>query len=248
MSSATLLAGAALSGLTAVLFAYVGRLNLHRATHDEDTRRAMRQFGYWWLGLSAYTLLIAVGAFLAASGNLDVRAHVLLMATGYAPLAVALWGLLSYLVYIYSGTHRWQAGLRAYHLALCAGLLLLLLYTRPTRILATDWGTLVEYERPVTGWVLASIVLAILGPVLVGALAYGGLYTRTRDPVARRRVLMVSSALILWFGLSAAATALDVRAAWWPLAARILALCATGLLVAAYWRPAHPDAPLAQAA
>ncbi|HEX2021992.1 MAG TPA: hypothetical protein VHH36_04720 [Candidatus Thermoplasmatota archaeon] len=229
LADARLLAVALLGVLSAALFAYVGAANLRRDAHDAPARRALRQFALWWLGLALYTLQGAATSLLVAAGVTHLGAHVALLALGYVPLMVALWGLLSYLVYIHAGTHRLQPLLKAYHVALGAGLVLLLARTRPTAVVASGWGTQVAYAHP-----LALLVFAILGPVLASAVAYGALYRKTPDPAARRRIRLVSASLVLWFGLSIAAGAQVVSADWWPLAARLLALGASLLLLRAF--------------
>lgn len=226
-----------LGGATALLFAYVGAANFRRDPRDAPARWAVRQFGLWWLGLAGLTLQVAASTLLVAFGATDVRLHVALMAAGYVPLCVGLWGLLSYLVYIYAGTHRWQPLLATYHAALCAGLLLLLARTRPAGVAAHGWGIRTEYAHPLTGAPLLAVVLAILGPVILGAVAYGGLYRKAKGPAQRRRILTVSAALVLWFGLSAAAGAQVFQVDWWPLAARALALGGAMLLLRAFAPP-----------
>jgi hypothetical protein len=234
VADAKLLADAVLGALAALLFAHVGRLNARRQGVDQDARRAFRQFAAWWLGLAGYTLVGVLRSLLAGLGDLDIRTHVALEMAGYVPLLVALWGLLSYLVYIYAGTHRWQPFLKGYHVALCLGLWLLLARTRPVAVVARGWTTKLAYADPLQGAPLALLVLAILGPVLAAAIGYGGLYPRTKDPVARRRILLVSAALVLWFGLSAVASGLDARPDWWPLATRALGVISALLLLAAF--------------
>lgn len=232
-----LVADALLGILSAALFAYVGRLNRIRAAGSEDAHRALGQFATWWQGLAAYTLVGAVRSALGAWGFLDIRVHVALEALGYAPLFLALWGLLGYLVFIYAGTHRWQPLLKGYHAALFVAFVLLLAWTRPYAVDATGWRTSLLYEHPLQGPVLALAVFAILGPVILAALGYAGLYARTRDARARRRVALVSVSLVLWFGLSALSRATVSPAVWWPLATRLLGLGATLLLLLAFREP-----------
>lgn len=242
MADVRLLAMTALSLATAALFAWVALLNARRVTHDAASAQAARDFVRWWAGLSVWTVLNAASTALVAVGVTSAPRHVALMVLGYPALAAALHGLLSYLLYVHTGATRGRSLLRAYHAALAIGLTLLLAYTRPQAVIAQGWGTLVEYARPLTGAWLALAVLAILGPVLVAAVAYGSLYRRTRDPQARRRIALVSASLTAWFGLSAAASILQLDDAWWPLAAKLLGLAATLLLLVAF-RDVRDGAP-----
>ena len=89
--------------------------------------------------------------------------------------------------------------------------------------------------RPLAGAPLLLVLLAILGPPPVLAVAYARLYVRVTEPAGKRRILLVSVALFVWFTLTMLANATSVvRAEWWPLAARLLAVGATLVLVSAY--------------
>lgn len=234
MADARLLMDAAAGLLAAALFVYVGVRNAGRDATDGPSRLALRQFAAWWFGLAAYTLVGAARSALAAAGQLDLGLHVALEILGYAPLCVALWGLLSYLVFIYAGTQRWQPFIVGYHVVLGVGLSLLLFRTQPRAVAAEAWRTQLVDAHPLEGAPLVLVVLAILGPVMLGAIGYAALYPRTRDRQVRRRIALVSGALLLWFGLSAFGA--SAQAGWegWPLVARALGLGATLLLILAF--------------
>lgn len=219
----------------AALFALVGAISRRGRAGDEDTRKAGAAFSAWWAGFALLTLANAAKSFAAGLGATSVPVHVALAIVGYAFLCVALWGLTSYLAFIYRGKHDLQPAIRAYFAALFVLLLGVLTWTHPIAVETEGWTATLVNERPLTGAPLLLTLLAILGPPPVLAAAYARLYKRASDPAAKRRIALVSGALVVWFGLSILANATALATiAWWPLAARGLAMVSTLALLYAY--------------
>lgn len=238
MASPTLLADALLALLTAGVFAYAGELMRKRHVESPDGQRAMRRFAIWWYGLAVYTALGALRGALAALGNLDVQTHVVLNGASVVPLVALLWGLVSYLAYIYTGSRRALTVVTAVHLAIFAFYAWLVWSLRPTGVRAEAWSAPIDYEGGLSPGVTAAILATMLLPTLAAAIGYASLYVRTDDPSARYRIATTSGAFLLWFG-SAGIAAITSLASWywWPLAARVIGLVATLLVLAAYRPP-----------
>lgn len=239
LTSLTLLTDALLGGATALLFAYVGDLMRRRHVPNAEGRRAMLRFAVWWYGLAVFTLLGAFRAALAGFGNVDVRTHALLNDLGALPLVALLWGLVSYLAYVYTGRPTALRVVTALHL------LILLFYgyvvatLDPVSVRVETWRVPVEYAAEIPGVISGAILVTMLVPALAAAVGYGTLYFRTHDRSARYRIGMTSGAFLLWFGAAGVASLTALGAwAWWPFAARMVGLVATLMILAAYRPPA----------
>ncbi|HEX2022320.1 MAG TPA: hypothetical protein VHH36_06370, partial [Candidatus Thermoplasmatota archaeon] len=128
----TLAVAATLSLAMSALYAYVGTLVLRRPTSDA-ARPANRSFGLWWNALAVTMGLDAARAYLAAFGVLDGVAQTALLYLILPPIVAAIYGLVDYLVYLYTGDPRWRGLVRAFHLAVGAGLLAAVVWMRPLR-------------------------------------------------------------------------------------------------------------------
>lgn len=243
-TAATLAIDAGLALATSALYAYVGRLTLSRPAGEPDGRLAIRLFAVWWFGLAVVTVVGAGRALLAAAGILDLPLHTALGFGALLPLVAALWGLLYYLLYIYTGNRRFFWPVTVAHAAILVYFTYLTLWLRPTGVVVSDWSVTTSNANELAGPALGFALFLILGPVLIAALGYGSLIFRTTDPTTRYRVGMVSGAFLLWFGSAglAVATGLGLPVEqggwyWWPLAARAIGLFSTLLILGAYRPP-----------
>jgi hypothetical protein len=240
MATPTLLLDAASAAVLGGLYAFVGNLFSRRPVSSPEALQARRAFTLWWYGLSALTLVGALRHFLAGAGILDLGLHVTLGYLLIPVLAAALWGLVYYLLFIYTGSSRWRMATLVGHAALGIVLLGLVAWMGPERVVAEDWSATIVYARELTGPPLFLVAAAILAPVLFAASAYLTLAFRVEDPKARARIFTVSGAFLLWFGSSALASAFGwTDWYWWPLAARGIAFVSTLLILLAY-QPAFP--------
>lgn len=239
MSQATLLFDGAFATATAALYAYVGRLVLARESAGPDARRANVLFAVWWLGLALVTLLGATRSVLVALGMVDLGFHVALSYVSLVPLVALLWGLVYYLVYIYTGNPRTFVPVTLLHVAILGFLLFLVAYLRPVGLQVNEWNVTFTYDRAPTGALVALTLVSILAPALLAAVGYGTLYFRTEDPTARYRIGLVSGAFILWFGSAVLGASVHAIGTWsaWPIASRVIGLVATLMILAAYKPP-----------
>lgn len=235
----TLLADAALALALAALYAYVARVVRDRPTTSRDADRAKGAFVTWWVCLAGLTLVGGVRSALGGLDVLHVGVHAALSYLTLPLLVAALWGLVDYLLYIYTGSARWRGVTMAAHAALGVFFLGLVAWMGPRGVTASDWSVTMEHARPLQGALLGVALALILLPTLLAAGAYLTLAFRVRDRTARYRIAMVSGAFLLWFGSAAVASALGGARwwYWWPLAARGVALFATLLILAAYRPP-----------
>lgn len=229
----------------AAVFAYVGGILLQRPTPHEDGRVALRLFATWWLALAVLFGGQSVATILAAAGVVSLPLHVALALVNLVPLTVGLWGLLYYLLYIYTGRASLLRPLTVAYLLLFVWYVYLVVSLGPTGVDVGTWQVELHYARAddLDGPLGFLAIATLLVPILVAAALYGTLYFRTHDAETRYRIATVSSAFLVWFGSAAVAPFVRVGdapladAAAWPLVSRLIGLGAALLVLAAYRPP-----------
>lgn len=234
-------AAMALSVASAALFALVGRTMLRRQVSPEG-RSAQLGFVAWWYGIAGVTL---VGAAMAFPGfPLDVSLFLLVVLALIAALCAGLAGLLHYLVFLYTSRNLLGAILLGYALVF-ALLVAFIGLNEPTGLRQTRWGPELDYANPIeSGPLYWTVVLALIAPPVVAALAYFTLYWKARDRVLKRRILLVSLSIAVWFGSSLFGMVPGAEGAdWWVLTSRAIGLAAAAAVLYAYTglRPPTPD-------
>lgn len=236
----TLALSAAATFVGAVLFIRVGALLRARSFDAEHDQRAMRAFALWWAGIGASTLFLSamLVAGLAPSPSAGLVAG--LRIGSMAALSAALAGLLSHLVYVYTGRDRSVAISLAYS-ALFAALTGLILWSRPASVDVTGWTVEAVGARPAHPLVIPVVILAYLLPPMVAGGLYLGLLRRAEDATQRRRILVVGVGVLVWTGASLLARASD--AALWQLLTRVAIGMVFAVLVARVYAPRSAPHP-----
>lgn len=225
---------AAAAWLAAALFARIGLAVARRATATGADRAATRWFATWWLAFALSTL--AVGG-MALAGIADPPSLALVVGLRVASLAflsVALWGLLSHLVYVRTGRDRSRAIAWGYG-ALGAGAIAHLLWTRPLSVDITGWTTDFVVGRGNVALSTGLFVLAFLLPPLLAGVAYWRIGARLDDPAQRRRVRTLGGGIALWIFAHLAARIAEDDV--WQLLTRTVLGTAVALAI---WRELRP--------
>lgn len=238
MSTATLLVSAGFGALNGIVYLYVGRRLAGRQVSDY-AGLAQGLFVLWWAALGASSLLGAVQILLYVSGWLPGWLHDTVGSLSLLLIVIGLWGLLYYLVFLYTGRRGAWAPLAAFYLLFYAAIEgLTQFYDRPTTLSDNGWNIV---ERPVvelpdvTLWLF---LLFLVGPQIGAAFAYLRLYGKAQDATQRYRIGMVSGSIIVWFGSALVAGLADIgAAAAWQITSRFLALAAALAILAAYLPP-----------
>lgn len=238
MPSATLLAGAALSFGAAAVLAHVGRSALRRPT-AEGSRLAARMFALFWLSASVLLALVALPTLLGAFGVDSLQVHVALLFVRALPLTVALFGLMHYLVYIFTGKNATRSLVVLY-----SGFLALNLWffnqLAPFQLESSAWDVHVTGRDASFGPAGALFGLALAGPVLVALGGYAALARRAQGRSQRYRVGLTSLALFSWFAPVLLAFLLGwTTKPWWPLLYQVPGVFASVLILMAFRPPAR---------
>lgn len=179
------------------LYLYLG-VRLAQRQVSPSSRLPARQFAVFWLGLALSASTSGAESFAAAFGSVPLGLEQGLLYANFVIVSVALWGLLTYLTYLYTG----RGGLVPFTLLYGVEILLLFYYgmTRGIVGVSTANGAVNPIYGSASPGLLGLIALLLLVfPQFIAALLYFRLYFRTRDRTVRYRVTLVSWGLIAYF-------------------------------------------------
>lgn len=239
MTLETLLASSGFALVTALVYAYVGRIVARRRVATE-AQLAVTMFAAWWYGLAGLSVVTALFTAAAALGLTNLEIHVALLYLALLALGLMLWALGYYLLYLFVGASRTLWPLGAFYVAYFLLLVYLVESANPIGVTVGDWGTTFEYEHESFGGpVVRALLLLLLLPQIVGAVAYFTLLFKTDDPLQRYRIGLVAGTIIVWFGASILASLLGINdTEAWQIVSRLNGLAAALLILAAYRPPA----------
>lgn len=203
MQGAFALAGAA-------LYAWVARL-VHHRNLSEEARAANTLFVTWWASFSLIYGLSGAYEIAAGLGYLDLALSVVFIDVVLVLICIALWGLLGYLVYLYTGARRWFIPLGAGYALFGVALLYMIAWMDPIGFRDGGFGVQLAYARQPAPAVSLAVGLLLAGPIVLAAILYGTLYFRVRSPEPRYRIALVASAFLVWFGWSIVSTVLRLN-------------------------------------
>lgn len=215
--------------------AQLGRRKLDRA----NDLRAWNAFRIWWLGLGLSTAGGALRMLFALQGVESLNVYMWLGVINTALTCLALWGLLFYLVYLYTGNSGLALPLGIFYLLLFTGLAIYTFgFLHPTGVVLEAGTATVQYETEASPLYQLIVGLLVLLPQLLAGLAYFSFYFRVRERVQKYRVLMVSIAIFAWFGLPLVVYFAGLTTqAWWPITSQVIALLAVLAIYWAYYPP-----------
>lgn len=222
----------------AVLAVTIGRWHATRPISEPHARRAGRLFALYWLSLAAQSGVAGAGLLAAATVGVPPGATLAFLVLTFAALAASMTGLVCYLGFLYAGLHRSVKWVASLYGAVAVASFALSVALGPQDLHTTRWGAQIGYARPPTPLLSLLVSVAFLLPPVAGALAYGALALRVRDPTARWRIGLVATGIFVWFtaGIALSPRALaDNDAA--QLLARALPLAGLLLVVVAYRPP-----------
>jgi hypothetical protein len=185
--------------IAVVIYLYLGWRFSQRRVSPEN-RIPVLQFSAFWLSLALVTFIGGVESAVAAYVTPELALVVTLYYIEILALCVALWGLVSYLTFLYTG-RNYLAPLSALYGLLYVLLLYFITASHPNAVTVTLGAVGVSYSTPVGGPILGILVLILLVPEFLAAILYFTLFFRTHDWTARYRIALVSWGLLAFFGL-----------------------------------------------
>jgi hypothetical protein len=235
----TLLFGSFLSVLAASIYYYVGQVLSQRRSSSDGSRTAWLLFVVWWYALAATTLSGAVLSLLGALGFVGLPLFTTFTLVNLLAICVALYGLVFYLLYLYTGNRGLLAPLTVFYIAYYILLVYYVQASGPASVEVQRWRTVLVYENQLRGPLFVTALLLLLLPPILGGLAYFLLYFQVKSPTQKYRILLVSWSIIIWFisGLIATITGLS-QYDWWQVTSRLIGLGAALAILLAYQPPA----------
>ncbi|HUR61936.1 MAG TPA: hypothetical protein VM286_06180 [Candidatus Thermoplasmatota archaeon] len=230
--------GSVLSLVTALTYTWVGRVLATRRLAGEE-RRANHLFVLWWYSLAGLGFVTAGFGMAAAFGYTNLALHVALTNAELLAICLALWGLTYYLAYIFMGSDRLLAPSGFFYGACYLLLLYVVAWASPTGVALGRWSTQLTFARDLQSerWV-GLVLMPILLPPLIGAIAYLTLFFRVDQPVQKYRIALVSGSFLGWFGSSILGSITGwSRLDWWPLVSSLVGLVAAFLVLLAFHPP-----------
>ncbi|MDX1612132.1 MAG: hypothetical protein R3185_07165 [Candidatus Thermoplasmatota archaeon] len=237
MASTSLIISAGLAATTSALFAYVG-LRFAQRPVSSATQRGQRAFVTWWYALAVATFIGATQTLLASLGIRDLGTHVALIHLIFLFICMALWGLLSYLVFVYTGRSGLFLGIAVAYLLYYLAIVYYITLLEPIDLSIGAWRVELIYAHQPEGFVATALGVLLVLPQILGALGYLSLYRHVDSRSQRYRVVVVSTCILVWFSSSLVAqgTGAD-EATLWPVVSQAIGLVAALGILAGYVPP-----------
>ena len=224
--------------VSATIYGYVAARLRQRTVSDPDARLAWQLFGIWWYCLAATTLVSGILHLLGAFNILSLTPFVAFTYINILLICIALWGLLYYLIYLFTGSRRFMVPLTIFYIIYYILLVYLITASDPVRVEMTRWAVQLVYAHPLTGPFFSLALVLLVFPQILAALTYFTLFFRMREATQRYRILLVSWCIILWFGSAFAASVAGLsREDWWQIVSRLIGLGAAIGILFAYFPP-----------
>jgi hypothetical protein len=183
----------------AAVYLYVGKRLFERVV-STSARLASIQLALFWGGLGVTILLDAFEVAFALGNSFTLPLALTFVIVSDLVAVVALWGLVSFLTYVYTGRyHLVEWG--AIYIAFFVLAIYYTLAQDPSGVAFAMGTPTLVYSVPAINWLSAVIVLILIGPELVGAILYLSLLRRTKVQEQRSRIWLVGGGILLWMAL-----------------------------------------------
>jgi hypothetical protein len=234
----TLLLSTLFALVAASIYAYVGWRLSRRVVASSEAKLAWQSFTVWWYSLAATTLISGLLNLFGAFGLTILPLFVAATYMNLLVICLALWGLLYYLLYLFTGNSQLLMPLAIFYILYYALLVYYITASVPESINVDRWRATLDYRAPQTGPFFVFLLILLLLPQVIGGLAYFTLYFRVTDVTQKYRVLLVSWSIIIWFlsPFIAVAGGLSEQD-WWQLVSRLIGLAAALTILIAYLPP-----------
>lgn len=234
----TLLLSTLFALVAASIYAYVGWRLSQRIVSSSEARLAWRSFTVWWYGLAVTTLIGGLLNLFGAVGLTIVSLFITATYINLLTICLALWGLLYYLIYLFTGNSRLLVPLAIFYIIYYVLLVYYITASIPESINIDRWRTTLTYHASLTGPFFVVLIVLLLLPQIIGGFAYFTLYFRVTETTQKYRILLVSWSIIIWFLSPLAALAGGLAEQdWWQLASRLIGLAAALTILMAYLPP-----------
>jgi hypothetical protein len=186
--------------LSTPVYGYVA-WRLYKRPVPREAQLPAIQFSAWWIAIAVGAGITGIEGILGASGALTLplalTAYILTLLID----SVALWGLVAYLLYIYTGRGQVLL-LSAFYGAFYLAALYYTVARHAIGVTEVAGVPTLVYANGNSGPVFAFVVLALIVPEVVAVILYASLLRQTTERTLRYRITLVTVALVLYFGLA----------------------------------------------
>ena len=239
MIQPTLLFGATMAILSAGIYFYVGRVLSLRRQSSPGAAMAWGMFVVWWYALSGATFSGAILSLLGAFGVIGLPLFTTITLMNLLTTCVALFGLMYYLLYLFTGSNRILTPLAIFYIVYYNLLVYFIEASNPVGVTVNRWSANLEYQNLIRGPLFLVAFSLLVFPQIIGSLAYFTLYFQVQSSTQRYRILLVSWSIIIWFASSFLAGISGFsQQDWWQIASRVISLGAALTILFAYQPPA----------
>ena len=189
----------------------------------------------FWYALGSTT---CVGGVLNLIGGLGVTSLPLFLTftqVNLLAICIALYGLMYYLLYLFTGNHKLFMPVTFFYIAYYIMLMYYINVNEPMGVAVNKWSTTLVYQQHATGPLYFIVIALLLLPQIIGSAAYFSLYFRIKEATQRYRIVMVSGGIFIWF-LSSFLSSLARLSQydWWQVMSRLIGLGAALAILMAY--------------
>jgi hypothetical protein len=237
-TQSTLFIGTVFALIGGITYIFIGWWLSKRVVSSSGARLAWQAFTIWWFGLAATTLLGAFQNLLGALGHTELPLFITAQYVNTLVACIALWGLVYYLIYLFTGNSRALVPLSVFYMIYY--ILLIYYYTAsvPNSVEIGRWNITLAYDNQLRGPFFVLLATLLLLPQIIGSLAYFTLYFRVSDVTQKYRVLLVSWSIIFWFLTPVIALVGGVMDKdWWQIISRMISLGTALVILMAYLPP-----------
>lgn len=234
----TLLISTLFSLISAGTYVYIGWWLSKRVISSPEARLAWQSFTIWWYALAVTTAIRSFQNLLGAFSLTDLTLFTTANYINILVLCIALWGLLYYLIYLFTGNSRSLVPLTVFYMIYYVFLVYYITASMPSNVEISRWDTSLAYRNTLSGPLFVILIVLLLLPQIIGGFAYFTIYFRLSDVTQKYRVLLVSWSIIIWFLSPVLALAGGLSEQdWWQLASRLIGLGAAVTILMAYLPP-----------
>ena len=224
---------------SALLYLYVGTRLGQRKLEDRTEQSVWNSLRAVWFAQGGRLLISSFSTLLAFLGVLNLYVHVGLGLVVLLALVVTLWGLLTYLVFLYTGRQRYLRPILLFYALFFFYLLVTTLIRQPQSVELDGAGASIRYANEAgAGFGLIFLGLLIL-PQLIASLFLLRLVFRLPERTQKYRALLVAATIFVWFGSAMLGVVTPIGGQpWWSTANQLIGLATAVLIYWAYYPPA----------
>lgn len=233
--------------LSSALYVFIGLRLGEKKYSDSSDAFAWRAFRYWWFGMGANAGLNALSVLTLAMNVTALPIFILFSVSATLAASAALWGLLTYLTYVFTGKDRSRL-VAAFYIAFALFLFYSIYSFQPTGVAMGEWQVSMQYANTpqgASGFTYAVGLILLLGlPPVIASIGMFLLFLRIKERSSKYRAGLVSTGIFMLFGLTYIVPLIlypfglrtgDIS--WWPTAIRLVGIVALVVIYFAYFPP-----------